>query len=194
MEERDGCQLGDEAPTAARYLQVCAELERTKQQLAEEREFTARLKEMLMTQHETYTKEVSTLHGANDQLRVEVLDLIEDLETTLRARPSSRSRIVEPSATLVNLNSLERDLSAPSRSAPGAAQAESWGPAESELPASAAPGEKGSFYIPNWNEITRHITKASRENSDDDLSDSQLTRCGSSLSSTTSLSEVGSQS
>eukprot|EP00440_Ansanella_granifera_P026891 gb/GFBE01029200.1/.p1 GENE.gb/GFBE01029200.1/~~gb/GFBE01029200.1/.p1 ORF type:complete len:249 (+),score=50.74 gb/GFBE01029200.1/:1-747(+) len=169
-------------PCMAQYLQVCAELERTKLQLQREREFTGKLKELLMTQQVEHSQEVKSLNEAKEQLRTEVLDLIQDLETTLSARPS-RSRTEE----VDGIEGIKRSfLSEPNLrplSVPETA------PEQKKVKREE---EETSFQIPNWAQITRNIqSKCAHPDGSDDTSDigSLLTRSGSSLSAVTSRSE-----
>ncbi|CAJ1368991.1 unnamed protein product [Effrenium voratum] len=145
-ETSDVCQMRDE-------------LERTRRQLAEERQVSQRLQELLASQHAEFTQEVSTLKREKEELSEEICDLIQDLEQMLS----------EPSPT-GSLAQMKRVLSMRHFATVGSEMK----PVKSER------------FIPNWNEIMRHIGK------DDDGSSigSLMTRCASSLSSTTSLSDV----
>eukprot|EP00931_Biecheleriopsis_adriatica_P102671 TRINITY_DN77610_c0_g1_i1.p1 TRINITY_DN77610_c0_g1~~TRINITY_DN77610_c0_g1_i1.p1 ORF type:complete len:239 (+),score=53.39 TRINITY_DN77610_c0_g1_i1:17-733(+) len=187
------------ALTAAQYLQVCAELEVTRRQLEEERQFSRKLKDLLVTQRAEHSQEVADLNSAKEQLRAEVLDLIQDLETTLSATPSRR-----PSYDSEGMESVKRSLllqpvgveGEGSRQPTPAAFATLSLPerAEQSQKMHAYVEEHPSFHIPKWYQTTRNIESkksASADTGDDGSSvGSLLTRCASSLSSGSTCSSV----
>eukprot|EP00931_Biecheleriopsis_adriatica_P076838 TRINITY_DN50503_c0_g1_i1.p1 TRINITY_DN50503_c0_g1~~TRINITY_DN50503_c0_g1_i1.p1 ORF type:complete len:254 (+),score=40.71 TRINITY_DN50503_c0_g1_i1:37-762(+) len=188
------------APTTAQYLQVCAELEITRQQLEEERQFTRKLKDLLMTQHAEHSQEVADLNSAKEQLRAEVLDLIQDLETTLSTRPSrspsqdggDRIECVKRSLLLQPMDDEGEASSQPSPAAFAISPATSRSSQSTRSTPRSAEDE--SFHIPSWTQITRNIQSKKPLSMDvaDDGSTvgSQLTRCASSLSSGSTRSSL----
>lgn len=186
-------------PSAAEYFKVCAEVEQLKRELAEERQANRRLQDAMVLQQSEYAKEAVSLRSTNDQLRAEILELIQDLETTLSAGPGrGRSEGIESlKQSLCQSPSLETLCCQQSLPRVGLHRT---GEMQSQLTRSdelqdLTMTKQRSIYIPCWNEITRHIQENAtrdREGSGDEAAStgcSLLTRSGS-LDSDVSLPDV----
>lgn len=148
--------------TATQISQMHAELEDARRQLAEEWQVSQKLRELLVTQRAEYTQEIASLKRTKDKLSTEMLDLIQDLERTLSEPCGNR----EPLATMKRVLS-ERSLA-------------------TAMPETGKT-EKSERLIPNWNEIIRHF---GQKDDDGSSNGSIMTRCASSLSSTTSQTSL----
>eukprot|EP00439_Symbiodinium_sp_Y106_P060278 s889_g8.t2 len=169
-------------PTAAQFHQMQVELERSRRQLAEERQVTQKLRELLVMQNAEYSQEITSLNNTNEHLRGEILDLIQDLEATLCGQPG-QTPAAENLATMKRAVSKRCLTSEPIPQETGSLKGLAIDGAKEGT-------EKLSCIIPNWNEIMRHIGGPAAKEDDGHSIGSLLTRSGSSVSSTPSLEDV----
>lgn len=205
QEDEDRYQLDLESevhlqtPSAAEYFKVCVKVEQLKRELAEEQQANRRLQDAMVLQQNEHATEAASLRSTNDQLRAEILELIQDLETTLSAGPGrGRSEGIEClKQSLCHSSSLEtlcRQESLPRIGLHRTGEMQSPLARSNELQDLTLPKQR-SIYIPCWNEITRHIQEKAdrdREGSVDEAAStgcSLLTRSGS-FDSDLSLREV----
>eukprot|EP00435_Cladocopium_sp_Y103_P041196 s64_g11.t1 len=153
--------------SALQLHQMQAELDKTRRQLEEERQVSQKYRELLVSQRAAYTQEITSLQSNNDHLSHEMMELIQDLERTLSSALEGKT---DGLATMKRVLS-ERCL-------------------EAATPVVGPVGlksEKSERLIPSWNEMLRH---AFRKDDDGSSIGSVVTRCASSLSSTTSQTSL----
>eukprot|EP00930_Biecheleria_cincta_P060154 TRINITY_DN45844_c0_g1_i1.p1 TRINITY_DN45844_c0_g1~~TRINITY_DN45844_c0_g1_i1.p1 ORF type:complete len:266 (-),score=52.34 TRINITY_DN45844_c0_g1_i1:30-782(-) len=153
-------------PTLKQYLQVCSELDTTKQQLFEEQQRVKMLEGKLMLQEAAYQKEIAALDQTNAQLRADALDLIQDLENTLSSPQPSQwqmdgSEAADALETIKN-SFLSRRIAPVQDAEAGLVEVKIPPPCTHvEAAVNLGPGEdkcaREVFAIPSWSHVNRHM-------------------------------------